>query len=96
MTDYPYSQQIHDKILNDWKDVPFDEWKIDSYRVSHPSVNYSLGWMTNCIWPFSLDLARALSHDHSVNLHNELVNKAKKVSESEKTEQAAKQFLGLQ
>lgn len=96
MTDYPYSQQIHDKILNDWKDVPFDEWKVGSYKVSHPSVNYSLGWMANQIYPYDSDLARALSSDHSVNLHNELVNKAKKVSELEKTEQAAKQFLGLQ
>lgn len=95
MTKYPYSQQIHDKILNDWKNIPFDEWKVESYEISHPSVDYSLGWMLNRIRPYDSDLARALSSDHSVNLHNELMNKAKKVSESEKTEQAAKQFLGL-
>lgn len=95
MTEYPYSQQIHDKILNDWKNVPFDEWKVDYSTVSHPSVNYNLWWFINQVYPLDSDLSKCLSKDHARNLYNQLVNGPEKISEKERTEQAAKEFLGL-
>jgi hypothetical protein len=96
MTDYPYSQQIHDKILADWQNVPFSEWKFGGYEVSHPSVNYSLGWSLDFIRPYDSDLSKALSVEHARSLHEQLVNKAKETSDKEKSEFAAKQFLGLE
>ena len=96
MTDHPYSQQIHDKILTDWQNVPFDEWNLREYEVSHPSVNYSLGWILDFIRPYDGDLSKALSVEHARSLHEQLVNKAKKTSDKEKSELAAKQFLGLE
>ena len=42
MIDYPYSQQIHDKVLADWQNIPFDDLIFEGYFISNPSVSYRL------------------------------------------------------
>lgn len=98
MTDHPYSQQIHDKILNDWKDIPFDEWKmVDGGFISHPSVNYEI-WTNgySSVTPKEYSLSRNITYDHSQNLFDKLIKNKQEEKNNKESELAAKQFLGLQ
>lgn len=96
MTDYPYSQQIHDKILNDWKDIPFDEWKFLGYVISHPNVPYDLYYYPNQgIRPDATSLWDNISSEHRDSLYEKLMKKPSKIKQDQEKEKTAKQFLGL-
>lgn len=94
MIDYPYSQQIHDKVLADWANIPIEEMTFDSNHISHPSVNYKLWDGVLGLYPQNLVLN--LSKEHSESLYKEILDKPRKELERRKNELALKQFLGLE
>ncbi len=94
MTDYPYSQQIHDKVLADWANIPIEEIRFDHNHVSHPSVSYKL-W-DGALGLYPENLVFNLTKEHSENLYKEILDKPRKELERRRNELALKQFLGLE
>lgn len=95
MTDYPYSKQIYDKILADWRNAPLKEWVWHGFIISHPSIGYELLANIGTLGPRNPELSRALSWDDGQNLYKQLIAYPKEKLEKTQTELAAKQFLGL-
>lgn len=94
MIDYPYSQQIHDKVLADWKDIPFDDFVYEGYFISHPSVNYRL-WIGS-IGLYPEDVIQSMSIKHGENLLKKLYNNQLEKKRKLDNELATKKFLGLE
>lgn len=91
--DYPYSQQIHDKVLKDWKDIPFEEWEREGEFFYHKSVPYRLWGYSKTLCPEGLiDCLYGL---HAQNLYTFLYENRIKKKENREKEQKIKQFLGL-
>lgn len=93
MTDYPYSQQIYDKVINDWKDVPIEEFNYDRDFISHPSINYRL-WK-GCMGLYPENLISCVSKEHGASLCKTIYDEPLERKRKLQTQLAVKQFLGL-
>lgn len=94
MTNYPYSQQIHDKVLADWESIPFEDFLDEGDYISHPSVNYRLWKGFTGLYPEGM--IPSISREHGENLLKKIYYEPLERKTKLKNEQAAKQFLGLE
>ena len=68
MPNYPYSQQIYDKVLADWKNIPFEDLVLEGDFISHPLISYRLWRNITNLYPENL--VECLNESHSKNLNS--------------------------